>query len=91
MFGKGVYLADISSKSANYCCHEESDGTGLLLLAEAELGSPMYVTTQANYDAPEDSAEAGAIATFGIGQTAPTAWKDAGDVHKSLKGVLMVS
>jgi hypothetical protein len=57
MFGKGVYLADISSK-LNYCCFEESDGTGLLssdgtglvLLAEAELGSPMHETTEVNYE-----------------------------------------
>lgn len=31
MFGKGVYLADMSSKSANYCNHMSSGGVGLLL------------------------------------------------------------
>lgn len=31
MFGKGVYLADMSSKSANYCNHGSSGGVGLLL------------------------------------------------------------
>ena len=41
-FGKGVYLADISSKSAQYCQPGMSGGTGLLLLCEAELGKPMY-------------------------------------------------
>lgn len=41
-FGKGVYLADMSSKSANYCLSGMSGGTGILLLCEAELGNPMY-------------------------------------------------
>lgn len=41
-FGKGVYMADMSSKSANYCLSSMSGGTGLLLLCEAELGNPMY-------------------------------------------------
>jgi poly [ADP-ribose] polymerase len=31
MFGKGVYLADMSSKSANYCNHHTSGNVGLLL------------------------------------------------------------
>jgi len=31
MFGKGVYLADMSSKSANYCAHHSSGNVGLLL------------------------------------------------------------
>lgn len=34
MFGKGIYLADMSSKSANYCCSYISGGTALLLLCE---------------------------------------------------------
>lgn len=88
--GKGTYLADISSKSANYCGAELSEGTGLLLLAEAELGEPMYESIYANYDTPEDAREVGAVATFGIGMTAPLAWKDAGCIHKGLEGVLMV-
>ncbi|OGE55224.1 hypothetical protein PENARI_c004G05741 [Penicillium arizonense] len=41
MFGKGVYLADTSSKSANYCCHYNSGGMALLLLCDAEVGAPM--------------------------------------------------
>jgi len=90
MFGKGIYLADISSKSANYCGAELSGGTGLLLLAEAELGEPMYESIYANYDAPNDAKGVGAVATFGIGMTTPLAWKDAGCIHKDLEGVLMV-
>lgn len=34
MFGKGVYFADMVSKSANYCCTSPSDPVGVLLLSE---------------------------------------------------------
>lgn len=36
MFGKGIYFADMVSKSANYCHAYNSDG--LLLLCEVALG-----------------------------------------------------
>ncbi len=41
MFGKGVYFADMFTKSANYC-HFGTKGvnTGLLALAEVALGTP---------------------------------------------------
>ena len=32
MFGKGVYFADMVSKSANYCCASSTNPTGLLLI-----------------------------------------------------------
>ncbi|KAG0607487.1 hypothetical protein M758_8G032700 [Ceratodon purpureus] len=34
MFGKGVYFADMVSKSANYCCTHAGDPVGVLLLSE---------------------------------------------------------
>ena len=34
MFGKGVYFADVSSKSANYCYATKSKNVGLVLLCE---------------------------------------------------------
>lgn len=37
-FGKGVYFADMASKSSGYCCTYLSNGTGLLLLCEVALG-----------------------------------------------------
>lgn len=37
MFGKGVYFADMSSKSANYC-YPYNNSTGFLVLAEVALG-----------------------------------------------------
>ena len=41
MFGKGVYFADMVSKSANYCHTNKSSPTGILLLCEVALGN-MY-------------------------------------------------
>ncbi|CAK7203836.1 hypothetical protein SEUCBS139899_006585 [Sporothrix eucalyptigena] len=89
MFGKGIYLADMSSKSAGYCASGISGGTGLLLLCEAKLGDPLQKLTQASYTAGEDAKAKGLYATLGQGRTAPPAWKDASDVHESLKGVQM--
>ncbi|VVC90163.1 unnamed protein product [Leptidea sinapis] len=38
MFGKGIYFADMVSKSANYCCTNTNNPIGLLLLSEVALG-----------------------------------------------------
>lgn len=38
MFGKGIYFADIVSKSANYSASGLFDSTGLLLLCDVALG-----------------------------------------------------
>ena len=89
MFGKGVYFADISSKSANYCCSSISNNTGLLLLCDVELGDPVLELINSNYNAGEDAKAAGHIATLGLGQTIPQEWKDASCVNPDLKGVLM--
>lgn len=91
MFGKGIYLADMSSKSANYCCSHMSNGTALLLLCEADLGVPLYELMNSSYTAGEDAREKGMFTTLGKGVTAPLAWKDAGCVHEDLTGVTMVS
>jgi poly [ADP-ribose] polymerase len=88
---QGIYLADMSSKSANYCASYDSDGYALLLLCEAELGKPMQTLTDASYEAAETAKEMGAFSTWGQGQTAPKAWKDAGCIHPSLAGATMVS
>ncbi|KAG9518070.1 PARP-domain-containing protein, partial [Aureobasidium melanogenum] len=89
MFGKGIYLADMSSKSAGYCCPYQSDGHALLLLCEAELGKPMQTLTRASYQAAETAKEMGALSTWGQGRMAPKAWKDAGCIHPSLTGTTM--
>ena len=89
MFGKGVYLADISTKSANYCWANTSGNVGLLLLCEVELGKPPLELTTADYNAEELAQKAKHISTLGIGQTVPAGWKDAACVHPTLQGVSM--
>ncbi|CAG0890958.1 unnamed protein product, partial [Darwinula stevensoni] len=41
MFGKGIYFADMVSKSANYCWTSQNNPIGLVLLSEVALGN-MY-------------------------------------------------
>ncbi|KXJ92013.1 poly polymerase catalytic domain-domain-containing protein [Microdochium bolleyi] len=89
MFGKGIYLADMSSKSANYCCSYISGGHALLLLCEAELGDPMQELTGASYNAGDTAKAQNMYSTWGKGMTGPSQWKDAGCVHPSLGGVKM--
>lgn len=90
-FGKGVYLADVSSKSAQYCQPGMSGGTGLLLLCEAELGKPMYEIPTGNPNAQEEAKRHKAISTLGVGRTVPQGWMDGGSIHDSLEGVSLVS
>lgn len=88
MFGKGVYLADVSTKSAGYCWSQNSGGHCLLLLCEAELGRPMHQLLSHDYDAPENCKKDGKIATHGIGRSVPKAWIDAGDaIDPALDGI----
>ena len=89
MFGKGVYFADTSTKSANYCCSYSSANMGLLMLCDVELGDPMYEQTGSNSNAATDSKAAGSLATLGNGCSVPNGWKDARGVHPSLQGVQM--
>ena len=91
MFGKGIYLADMSSKSAGYTFSHSSDGNGLLLLCEAELGNPMQELQQARYNAGETAKQGGMVSTMGQGSMGPKKWVDASAAHPSLKGIKMVS
>lgn len=90
-FGKGIYLADCSSKSANYCMSSMSGGTGILLLVEAELSRPLYEIDTGDSNAEEAAKKHNCIATKGIGQEVPLKFKDAGCLYEDLKGVQMVS
>ncbi|KAI0404429.1 poly polymerase catalytic domain-containing protein [Xylaria palmicola] len=87
MFGKGIYLADMSSKSANYCHSFISNGHALLLLCEAELGDPLQALTDARYNADQTAKDNGMLSTWGQGLTGPSKWKDAECIHPALKGV----
>ncbi|CAO2202890.1 unnamed protein product [Urochloa humidicola] len=68
MFGKGVYFADMFSKSANYCYASETSRSGVLLLCEVALGDMNELLT-ADYDA--NNLPKGKLSTKGVGQTAP--------------------
>jgi poly [ADP-ribose] polymerase len=68
MFGKGVYFADMVSKSANYCCTSPRDPIGVLLLCEVALGDMQELFT-GNFNA--DQLPSGKLSTKGVGRTAP--------------------
>ncbi|KAJ6125820.1 hypothetical protein N7471_010313 [Penicillium samsonianum] len=89
MFGKGVYLADTSTKSANYCYSHSSGNMGLLLLCDAELGDPMHEIYHSDFNAGEHAKKAGKIATLGRGRAIPGDWKNAGSFNTALEGVRM--
>ncbi|KAE9409403.1 PARP-domain-containing protein [Gymnopus androsaceus JB14] len=77
MFGKGVYFADMMSKSAGYCYPHLSGNTGVLLLCEV-AAKPFYELYNAESTAAQSCKSKGMRATKGIGRTQPTNWKDAG-------------
>ena len=83
-------MADISSKSAQYCSPYMSGGTGLLLLVEAELGKPMYEIPTGDSNAEQEAKKRGYSSTLGVGRTAPLGWVDGGAIHDNLDGVLFV-
>ncbi|KAH9134697.1 hypothetical protein AeRB84_019574 [Aphanomyces euteiches] len=43
MFGKGIYFADVASKSANYCWANAKQTKGVLILCEVALGKSIEV------------------------------------------------
>ena len=76
MFGKGVYFADMVSKSANYCFATKTAPRGLLLLCDVALGTPLE-REAAEPDAPEKVRRAGKHSLLGKGKTAPDPKGDA--------------
>lgn len=68
MFGKGIYFADMVSKSANYCGTSVNNPIGCILLCDVALGVPNELT-QADYNANE--LPPGTHSTKGTGKTAP--------------------
>jgi poly [ADP-ribose] polymerase len=69
MFGKGVYFADMVSKSANYCFTSRTNNIGILLLCKVALGNineKFYADYNANNLPPNKHS------TKGCGRTAPS-------------------
>ncbi|KAM4881465.1 poly [ADP-ribose] polymerase 2 isoform 2-T2 [Thomomys bottae] len=69
MFGKGIYFADMSSKSANYCFASRLNNTGLLLLSEVALGQCNELL---NADPKAEGLLQGKHSTKGLGKMAPS-------------------
>ncbi|XP_015201493.1 poly [ADP-ribose] polymerase 1 [Lepisosteus oculatus] len=67
MFGKGIYFADMVSKSANYCHTSTTDPVGLILLAEVALGN-MHELKRASHITKLPK---GKHSVKGVGKTAP--------------------
>lgn len=82
MFGKGVYFADVSSKSANYCFATRTKNTGILLLCEVALGTTNDLLA-ADYTA--DKLPAGKHSVKGLGALAP----DSNDNHIMEDGLVV--
>ncbi|EQC32370.1 hypothetical protein SDRG_10116 [Saprolegnia diclina VS20] len=83
MFGKGVYFADVASKSANYCWATATQTKGVLMLTEAALGKTHDVleAEEFNYDKVE---RLGCDSVFGVGRMTPAA-----ETHFTDNGVRM--
>jgi len=81
MFGKGVYFANMVSKSAGYCFTTKSASTGVMLLSEVALGK-MYEINKSEY---MDKAPAGFHSTKGVGKTRPDPASD----HKMENGTIV--
>ena len=90
-FGKGVYLADRSSKSAAYCDPWTSNQTGLLLVCEAQLGDPSYTRASHEYNAVDTMRKKRCISVkmHTHPNNDPVKWLDAVGVNQDLKGALM--
>lgn len=69
MFGKGIYFADMVSKSANYCATSPQNNTGLLLLCDVALGD-MYELKNSKY---VEKLPTGKHSCKGVGSTQPNA------------------
>eukprot|EP00967_Tisochrysis_lutea_P077797 scaffold105707_cov25-Tisochrysis_lutea.AAC.3 len=85
MFGKGVYFADVSSKSANYTSATSANPTAVLLLCDVALGE-QYERLNAEYEAPEMCVKHRKHSTWGVGQFAP----DEAGAHQLDEGKLHV-
>ena len=67
MFGKGIYCADMFTKSHGYCRSDVSEGESLLLLCEVAVGNP-YRTYTSEY---MEKAKDGFDSTMGVGRYGP--------------------
>ncbi|CAN1291957.1 Poly [ADP-ribose] polymerase 1 [Linum perenne] len=67
MFGKGIYFADLVSKSAQYCFTDRKNPVGLMLLSEVALGEVYELKKAKHMDKPPQ----GKHSTKGLGKKVP--------------------
>ena len=84
MFGKGVYFADCSTKSANYCRPSKQNPVAFMTLNEVSLGK-MNELKQAQY---MDQAPKGTMSTKGLGKYGPAGVKEDANGMKWPQGPL---
>ena len=72
MFGKGVYFADMVSKSANYCMGSSANPSCVLTLCDVALGE-QYERLTADPEAAERTAATKKHSCYGVGKTCPDA------------------
>jgi poly [ADP-ribose] polymerase len=80
MFGNGIYLADVASKSAGYSKHELWGGEAVLLLCEADVGARRIrslTSISDGHDAIEKS-DGRQRCIEGVGRVRPSKWKKVG-------------
>jgi len=73
MFGKGIYFADMVSKSANYCFANPQRPEGLALLCQVALGNPCEFKQAQNH---LTTAPSGFDCTKGVGRSFPDPKKE---------------
>jgi poly [ADP-ribose] polymerase len=97
MFGNGIYLADVSSKSAGYCQQRLGEGEAVLLLCEADVGAHRIKSRNSIHNANDIVEISAGIhrCIEGTGRIQPAKWKpvewEAGGLPSTAGGrVLMV-
>lgn len=84
MFGKGIYFADVVSKSANYCTPSYRDNLGLLLLCDVALGKTRNLTMAGNMQGLPNENEQSVKA---FGETFPTEYSMLDGVQIAVGGL----
>jgi poly [ADP-ribose] polymerase len=76
----GIYLANASSKSVNYCAAEVSNNIGAMLVCEAALGTPSQRKNADYYINKKTLEKEKCHSTHGLGQSAPSGHIKIGDI-----------
>ncbi|CAH8561738.1 unnamed protein product [Schistosoma turkestanicum] len=78
MFGKGVYFADCSTKSANYVYPTQANNVGLMIVCEVSLGKQRELY-QSCSNAHENLTDYHSVKGLGKWRTNPETWKTLDD------------